>query len=729
MSQATVDDKWIAVLRRYWGFDALRPHQAQAIQAALDHRDCLTVLPTGGGKSLCYQLPPMLDDAMDVVVSPLIALMKDQVDGLREAGYPAAAIHSGMDESQRAQVIDDVQNNRLKLLFVAPERLVADGFLNLLARRGVRRFAIDEAHCISQWGHDFRPEYRRLSILRQRFADASLHAFTATATPRVRGDIVEQLCLREPQILVGCFDRPNLIYRVLPKTDPYAQAAEALGRHPGEAAIVYCYSRKETESMADWLKRRGVKAAFYHAGMEAESRHKVQEAFAAERVDVIAATVAFGMGIDRSNVRCIVHSALPKTLEGYQQETGRAGRDGLEAECVLLYSAGDVFRARSLIDKSAAEAADPQAVAKTQYGLLERMNQYCAAAVCRHKALSEYFGQSYPSDNCHACDVCLDEVETIVEGHVIAQKILSCVARVNQRFGVGHVVDVLAGADTERIRHMRHHELSTYGLLKDFTKKQLTSLVYQLVSQNVLRRDEGELPVLKLNEQSMSVLRGQRTVRLLRPRQQLRARGERQERDMTGVDTGLFEALRQWRRQAAERHGIAPFMVFSDATLIHMARNKPADSKHLAAINGVGEMKLNQYGEELCALIGQYCQAQALQPNDFVHEPELEPPRVNPTKLKAWDMFDRGQTVEQVAAATNRAVSTTSQYLEDYILENQVKSIDAWVRPEIQRQIMDYLQKHGPGPLGPIFQAFGGAIGYHQIRIATAFARRSLEVQ
>jgi ATP-dependent DNA helicase RecQ len=610
------DARVLEALRRYWGYEALRPLQAEAIAAELGARDSLTVLPTGGGKSLCYQIPPMLDGTLDVVVSPLISLMKDQVDGLVESGYPAAALHSGMDAVARQAVQEALDAREVRLLFVSPERLVTEEFLSHLGELGVRRFAIDEAHCISQWGHDFRPEYRRLSLLRERFPGASVHAYTATATPRVREDIVAQLRLRDAAVLVGRFDRPNLIYRVLPKTDMNAQTAEAIARHCGEAVIVYCLSRKETEALAAWLAARGVKAASYHAGMESEDRRRTQEAFADETLDVVVATVAFGMGIDRSNVRCVVHTSLPKTVEHYQQETGRAGRDGLEAECVLLYSAADVMRWNFILDHRGRDAAevdgqapDPEreaaaeAARRIEHELLRGMQRFCNTARCRHRALSAYFGQGYDRDDCGACDVCLEEVEEVPDGTVLAQKVLSCVARVGQRFGVGHVVDVLLGADTEAVRRAGHHELSTYGIVRDLSRKALMASVYQLVDQQLLARTEGDRPVLQLNEESRRVLRGELTVRLLRPRERLRKHTARGEQSLEGVDAGLFEALRAWRQAEAKSRHVPAYVIFHDTTLTELARRRPKDLASLRTIPGIGDRKLAQWGEAVCAVI------------------------------------------------------------------------------------------------------------------------------
>ena len=385
----------LATVHRYWGFSELRPLQEQAIRAGLERRDSLVVMPTGGGKSLCYQVPAELARRTDIVVSPLISLMKDQVDGLRESGYPAGALYSGMPLDTLRETEAQIAAGRYRLVFVAPERLLTPRFLQLIERLQVRAFAIDEAHCISHWGHDFRPEYRQLAELKVRFPQASVHAYTATATARVREDIAEQLRLQNPAVLVGTFDRPNLVYRIVPRVDAQTQVLQVLRRHPGDAAIVYCISRKDTEAMAEWLQANRLRAAFYHAGMEADERRRTQDAFASEEIDVVAATVAFGMGIDRSNVRCVIHAAMPKSIEHYQQETGRAGRDGLEAECVMLYSAADVLRWESLIEKSAADASARGEVIAAARDLLEHMRRFCTGVHCRHRKLSEYFGQEY----------------------------------------------------------------------------------------------------------------------------------------------------------------------------------------------------------------------------------------------------------------------------------------------------------------------------------------------
>jgi len=595
------------MLTRWWGFDQLRPQQAEAIQAALDGRDSVVVMPTGGGKSLCYQLPPLVGDSTDVVISPLVALMKDQVDALEAIGYPAAALHSGLSADERADVRDRLAAGELRLLFTAPERLVNTGLLDLLARVGVKRFAIDEAHCISHWGHDFRPEYRQLALLRERFPAASVHAFTATATPRVRSDIAAQLHLRNPAMLLGTFDRPNLCYRVVPRTDRINQTLRILGRHAGEASIVYCISRRETEQLAARLAAEGILARPYHAGLDPKERRRTQEAFARETIDVVVATVAFGMGIDRSDVRLVLHTSLPKSLEAYQQETGRAGRDSLAAECVLLYSSADVFSWESLVRKSATESdlepAEAQRLIAGQMEHLHSMRRYAQAARCRHAALSEYFGQAYGTESCGACDVCLGETENFPDSTVTAQKIISCVARVEGRFGVRHVCEVLRGATTDGIKRHGHERLSTFGLLASLDQRTAENLVHQLLDQGLLERSGGDRPVVMLNALSWEVLRGTRPVVLLEPRVGKTKTAKADADDWQDVDRDLFERLRSWRRRVAEGRGKPAWTILDDKALRAIAREKPTSPAALLRVKGIGEKRLADFGTAILDMV------------------------------------------------------------------------------------------------------------------------------
>jgi len=594
-------------LRSWWGFDTLRPLQHEAIAAAAAGRDSLVVLPTGGGKSLCYQLPPLLDQTTDVVISPLVSLMKDQVDALEAIGYPAAAIHAGLSMEQRRDIYDRLRGGDLRLLFTAPERLFNTGLLDTLGSVVISRINIDEAHCISQWGHDFRPEYRQLAALRERFPQASVHAFTATATPRVREDIAAQLQLRQPETLVGIFDRPNLTYRVVPRTDKAGQTLEILGRHAGEASIVYCISRRETEDLAARLTAAGLLAHPYHAGLEARQRHRTQEAFAKETIDVVVATVAFGMGIDRSNVRLVLHTALPKSLEAYQQETGRAGRDGLAAECVLLYSAADVFSWESLIrrgmDAAELDEEEASALIASQLAHLHQMRRYAQAARCRHAALSEYFGQAYEQPTCGGCDVCLGETQNLPDSHVTAQKIISCVARVGERFGVRHVSEVLRGAKTAAIQRHGHQQVSTYGLLAELDQRTCENLIHQLLDQDYLSRSGGDRPVITLNSRSWQVLRDEREVILLEPRLKKTVRSRSDADDWEGVDRDLFERLRQWRRRIADQRGKPAWTIVDDRALRSIAREKPTSPAALLRCRGIGEKRLADHGAAILDIV------------------------------------------------------------------------------------------------------------------------------
>ncbi len=592
------------LVKRIWGYDSLRPLQLDAVKARLHGKDSLVVLPTGGGKSLCYQIPPLIKKQTDIVVSPLISLMKDQVDGLKLVGYPAASVHSGMRPAEQRSVLEKALEGEYRLLFVSPERVQTEAFLNLARRLEIGSFAIDEAHCISHWGHDFRHDYRRLSLLRQQFPDATLHAFTATATPRVRSDIVEQLGLRDVVELVGQFDRPNLTYRILPKTQINKRVLEVIGRHPREAVIVYCLSRSNTESVASYLRESGVEAEAYHAGLEPEDRARIQDAFSTEKLNVVVATVAFGMGIDRSNVRCIVHASMPRSIEQYQQETGRAGRDSLEAECVLFYSYSDVARWQSLLTSN---LETPPEILSAQQALLNEMQSFCTRNRCRHSAISEYFGQAYGKQSCGACDVCLEEVDTVPESVTIAEKILSAVYRLDQRFGITYVVEFLKGADTERIRRNGHQRIKTYGALADLPARFIREFCLQLIDRGVLERTSGNLPVLQLNHTSLEVLRGSQNVQLRKPEGWSLSKTAGEEEAWAGVDHLLFEELRRLRKDLANAENVPAFQIFSDKTLRELARCRPASNGALLATYGMGKVKVRKFGDKLLEAIGAFC--------------------------------------------------------------------------------------------------------------------------
>jgi ATP-dependent DNA helicase RecQ len=600
-----------AILERYWGYPSFRPLQREGAEAILAGRDSLVVLPTGGGKSLCYQVPALTrGDGLAVVVSPLISLMKDQVDALVASGVPAAYYNSSLNPEQQGRVASRLRQGRYRLLYVAPERLVGESggrFRELLGRCGLRYVAVDEAHCISHWGHDFRPEYRQLGRLREAFAGISLHAYTATATEQVRRDIVAQLGLRQPRVLVGSFDRPNLVYRAQRRQGTYGQVRAVVERHRGEAGIVYCVSRRGVEKLAARLKDDGVRALPYHAGLDDPVRRRHQDAFLNERIDVIVATVAFGMGIDRSNVRYVVHAGAPRSLEHYQQEAGRAGRDGLEAECVLIWSPGDFMSWRRMLEPSGelTDAAQRQ---------LRDMERYAAQTRCRHRALVEHFGEGYAGPSCGACDWCLGELEAADDPVVLAQKLISCVLRLRESWGMGHVVDVLRGRATEKVAARGHEKLSIFALLADCPIPELRGYLEQLLDGGFLRLEGDRYPVVKVTPEGRRLLKAETPCRLFRHRRPEKRSAERRGQTAApeswqGVDRELFEALRKLRLEIAGERSVPPYVIFHDSTLRHLARLRPADRAALLAVPGVGQRKADDLGDRFLAVIARHAEA------------------------------------------------------------------------------------------------------------------------
>jgi len=605
-----IEESLKATLHSVWGFSGFRPLQREAMRAVLDGRDSIVVLPTGGGKSLCFQAPALVDAGRSaelppgsrperrgfaLVVSPLISLMKDQVDGLRVDGVDAAYLNSTLDAGEREAVLRSLREDRCRLLYVSPERLVGEGsdrFRRVLQEAGVRFIAIDEAHCISQWGHDFRPEYRQLGRLRDDFPGVTLHAFTATATERVRRDIASELRLERPALLVGSFDRPNLTYRVLRRGSQYRQLLQVLARHQDEAGIVYCLSRKEVEATAERLRADGHRAVPYHAGLPDQVRARHQDEFLEERVDVVVATVAFGMGIDRSNVRFVLHAGAPRSLEHYQQESGRAGRDGLPAECVLIYSSADFVRWRQMLETNGE-------FTESTRQLLRDMERYASGTRCRHRALVEYFGQTWDRGECNACDWCLRELEPVSDSTIVARKILSCVARVRQSWGLAHVVDVLLGKTNDKVLGAGHDTLSTFGLLKNEPPVAVRGYIEQLIGAGFLGRDGEPYPVLRLTASGTALLKGTGDVLLFKELvvESARTRRGRSEIAASSVDPALFETLRDIRLQLARARGVPPYVIFHDTTLRDMVERRPKTIADLHDVYGVGARKAADFGE------------------------------------------------------------------------------------------------------------------------------------
>lgn len=713
----------LGVLKQYWGYESFLPLQAEAMQCALSGRDSVVVLPTGGGKSLCFQAPAVCLEGLAVVVSPLISLMKDQVDALVTCGVPAACVNSTMSTGQRRQVADEIRAGRLRLLYVAPEKLLQPRTLEFLRSVNVSLVAIDEAHCISEWGHDFRPEYRELVMLKEVFPDAGIHAYTATATEKVRADIAASLKLNAPEILVGSFDRPNLTYRVERRHDRLGQVLEVIGRHGGESGIVYCIRRRDVDELTESLVENGIRAVPYHAGLADEERRRNQEAFVEEQAETIVATVAFGMGIDKSNVRYVVHAGMPKSLESYQQESGRAGRDGLEAECCLLYTGGDFGTWRRMLAELEGDTY------RGALNSLGAMYDFCTGVVCRHRALVAYFGEEYADRPCHACDVCLGDLDLVDNPLTIGQKILSCVVRLEQKFGGDYTAMVLAGSEEQRIKQNGHDRLSTWGVLQEESRKNIRGWIEQLVGQGYLEK-AGEYNVLHVSETGRMLLRGEATPRLLKPAvKKSKSRSTFADDSWEGVDRGLFEELRLLRRVMAEAQDVPAYVIFGDASLRDMARRRPSSPESFLEVKGVGEKKCADYGESFLACITEYCRQRDL-PTDVNPVPvkSAEPIRrreggPSESARRAFRLFEAHKSVEEVAQTMGRALSTTHGYLMEYLRHAGIEDPAPWVDSDTKERAERAMDQVEGDRLKPVFELLEGSVNYEQLRIVAACRR------
>ena len=722
------------VLSRVWGYDEFRPLQEDAVSDVIAGQDSLVVLPTGGGKSLCYQVPALVREGMAVVVSTLISLMKDQVDALCANGVAAAPLNSTQSEDQKRITAARIRCGEIRMLYLAPERLLSPKTLDFLTTIPISFFAIDEAHCVSNWGHDFRPEYRGLRVLKARFPSSSVHAFTATASERVREDIVEQLSLDSPSVLIGGFDRPNLTYRMLQSNGKFGQICDVIRQHRGESGIVYCITRKEVERTATALSAEGISSLPYHAGLDDERRQANQEAFIQEKVDVIVATVAFGMGIDKSNVRYVIHAGMPKSIEHYQQESGRAGRDGLAADCVLIYSAADVMTWKRILENG------DQSNFNDSMKSINAMFDLCAGVRCRHAAIVSYFGQEFDVDNCGACDVCLGELDTVDDPVTLAQKILSCVVRLKERFGVGYTVKVLTGSQEQKIVNAGHDQLSTHNLLGDESSATVKMWVEQLISQDFLRR-VGEYSTLSITPAGRDLLKRIGTVSLTRPmvkKSSSSSKATRPEDSWEGVDRGLFDHLRNLRSQLASERQVPAYVIFGDAVLRELGRQRPSQLSKLAGIRGIGERKLEEFGELFLEAIDQYADKNSID-RDVAGLSRTNRATTTPTKPRsvtgslsqreAYALFREGKTVAEVATITGRKESTTCGYLTRFIADEKITDPSTWVSAERIAAIQNSMDVSTDGKLKPIYTALNEnkppneLITYDEIRVVVACAQ------
>ncbi|MBD2580436.1 DNA helicase RecQ [Oscillatoria sp. FACHB-1406] len=696
-------------LKSFFGHDSFRPGQRKIVENALQNRDLLAIMPTGGGKSLCFQLPALLKPGLMLVVSPLIALMQDQVDSLLENGIGATFINSSLSPDEARDRARDILGGKIKLLYVAPERLLTEKFLAFLeqvrSRIGISGLAVDEAHCVSNWGHDFRPEYRQLKVLRERYPDIPILALTATATERVQQDIISQLNLRQPLVHLASFNRPNLYYEVIPKQKhKYSQLLKKLQSLQG-SGIIYCLSRSNVNELVFNLQRDGINALPYHAGMEEFSRTTNQNRFIRDDVPIMVATVAFGMGINKPDVRFVIHYDLPQTLEQYYQESGRAGRDSEPAKCILFYSPSDIYAVKYFIDKK----SDPneQRIAQQQ---LNKTVDYAEGTECRRTIILSYFGEKFKG-NCSQCDNCCDP-KPMEDWTIEAQKFLSCVARCGERFGMKHIIDVLRGSRAKKVEQYGHHLLSTYGIGKDKTVEEWKNLARSLLNQGLMNETTDGFPILKLNKRSWEVFRNQRRVEIPVLSQKDKRLPNSAPREIESEM--LLDRLRQLRKQMADEQSIAPYIIFADSTLKVFARDKPTNLEAFGRLSGVTEYKLERYGDRFVSEI-----------RAFVQEQKLPTPLPTSTQMVTLQYYQQGLDIDAIARARNVQASTIVNHFSELIEMNQPVEIDRLVNPKLHQPIVSAIEKLGDVSLTPLREYLGEGYSFNDIRLVRAWWRRT----
>ena len=735
------DDQFVEhveqALKRYFGYDSFLAGQQEVIERVMAGRDTFVLMPTGGGKSLTYQLPALLLPGLAIVISPLIALMHDQVDRLRANGIAATYINSSLNPDERARREREAINGKLKLLYVAPERLMGGNFLALLdaieEHVGLSLLAVDEAHCVSEWGHDFRPEYRQLGRLRDRFPQAPMLALTATATERVREDILIQLKLRDPYVHIASFDRPNLTYEVRPKNQAsYGELLQLLREQPGASTIIYCFSRKSVDDLSTMLEHDGIHALPYHAGMTGQQRSENQERFIRDDVPVLVATVAFGMGIAKPDVRMVIHYDMPRNLEGYYQESGRAGRDGLPARCILFYNYSDKMKIEYLIGQK--EDEQEQFIAFQQ---LRQIITYGESMDCRRKTLLGYFGETPREENCGNCDNCLQPAQ-MEDRTIDAQKFLSCVRRTQQRFGMRHVIDVLRGANTQKIRDNDHNQLSTYGIGGEQSVEDWQHLARSLLQQGLMGESDDGYHILKLNALSREILHRQRAVQAPVRAKPVPVKPEKgsQTIALDRESELLFQYLRDLRKRVADDMGVPPYVVFADVTLRAMAQQRPQSREQFSNIPGVGSNKLESYFSIFTAEIRAYCEEHQLdmglaapareKPMREKKEQSPAPPKIS-TRQLTLDLYRQGLSIEDIAKERNLALSTIEGHLADLIDAGEDIDVEKLIPSGQFTIIADALQRIGSDLLAPVKSELGEDYSYGAIRLVRSVMQRGIQ--
>ena len=722
-----------SLLKENFGYDSFRPLQREIMEASLAGRDVVAILPTGAGKSLCFQLPALAREGLTLVISPLIALMKDQVDGLEASGVAATFLNSSVPQIEAQRRRSGLDHGQYKLLYVAPERALTSNFVDELRRWNVSAVAVDEAHCISAWGHDFRPEYRQLATLRSQLPGVPFLALTATATDQVRGDMIRQLELEAPEVFLASFNRPNLNYTVLPKSKSTRQVYEFIHQRPSEAGIVYVQSRKSAESLAAALTAEGVKAVAYHAGLQPEERVRNQEAFIRDEAHVVCATVAFGMGIDKPDVRYVIHADLPKNIEGYYQETGRAGRDGLPSECLLLYSRGDLIRNLKFLS----ESTDPETAAISSQQM-RMMAEFAEGTECRRVTLLDYFGEQWPGDNCGGCDICLQPTESW-DATLLAQKLLSCVFRIKQKSGfstgLNHVVEVLAGANTEKIRKWYHDTLTTYGIGKDTPRAEWAVLGRQLIRMGFIDATQDAFQTLALSQKGLSALTNRTPILLTRAPSIATSTATASPAKVAKAgsilcDEALFAELRTLRKQLADERGVPPYVIFGDTSLRYICRSYPQSAAEFLAIPGVGNQKLADYGQTFMAAVGSWLQTHERQ--FFAVEAAPEPvvkmksdDGLSGTVLETLRLYQEGKSAEQIASSRNLAPSTVHGHLAQAISSGDLAASarDHYTLEE-ETMMREAALEHGMESLSKLRAALNDAVDYPVLHYFRAFETR-----